>query len=285
MSLEDQMVDRLLFYDWTREMDDYLNVNSKVGWNPFPGLYRQLRQAFPGRTLATDCSAFDWTVPAWLFALVLDLKISQTQGLSNRPDVQRAMRSRFREVLGDSCVIRLPDGNCYRQLRSGLMKSGWLLTIAANSSAQAFINMVAYRAAGYPGRVPLLWTMGDDLLMDWQHPYSPKPLVEWVTFLGLKIKFYSSEKEFSGFNFDHSQEVRPLYKAKHLYLLQHTPLEKLREMADAYGLLYALSEDSEMWATIEPYATYPRWYYRDWARGLGSASVRLPEDLMASLKV
>lgn len=32
MSLEDQMVDRLLFYDWTREMDDYLNVNSKVGW-------------------------------------------------------------------------------------------------------------------------------------------------------------------------------------------------------------------------------------------------------------
>jgi len=281
LSLEDQMVDRLLFYDWTREQENYLDVSSKVGWSPFPGGYRQLHQAFPQRALATDCSAFDWTAPAWMFAVVLDMKISQTRGIKDHPEVERAMRRRWREVLGDRCVIRLPNGCRYRQTRSGLMKSGWLLTIAGNSAVQALANMAAWRAAGYPGRPPTLWAMGDDILLDWSCGFSPKPLVLWNEFLGLRIKKYSFTREFAGYEFE--QTTEPLYLDKHLYLLAHTQAEQLSEMADAYGLLYARSGNERMWRLIEPLQSRPKWFYRLWAEGICEGEATLPQSLMVSL--
>lgn len=171
------MVDRVLFSSW-KDVDAacVMQRAGKSGWAPMPVGFYDVLECFPDEVLATDCSAFDWTYPSWIPDMILDIKLEQTQSYS--PEYSAAARARFNEVLGTNCTIRLPDGSRLRQTKMGIMKSGWLLTISANSDAQELITLLAWQRA-YPdlGECPLLWSMGDDVLMRWYPQLDSQPLV------------------------------------------------------------------------------------------------------------
>lgn len=283
LSLVDQMVDRILFgpyalYDKNHCMDRA----GKTGWSPMPVGFYDLMEYFPGQVLATDCSAFDWTYPAYLPDMILDCKLAQTKETSI--EFRRACRNRIKEVLGPLCTLRLPDGARYIQSVWGIMKSGWLLTIGWNSDAQDIITNLAWSRA-YPnlGPCPRLWSMGDDVLMRWREDLDPKPLEAELTRAGILSKFAMPVREFAGYAFGRDPDiyVDPLYVDKHKFLLAHTSLEQLEEVVTAYGLLYALARPATR-AWLDPilseYARWTRDTYVAWAYGiLGGAEIALSD--------
>lgn len=63
VSLVDTMIDRILFRTmWAKALSKPLRTPSAVGWVPLSGGWRSIRQMLPGRTVAIDKSAWDWTV-------------------------------------------------------------------------------------------------------------------------------------------------------------------------------------------------------------------------------
>lgn len=273
LSLVDQMVDRILFSSW-KDVDAacVMQRAGKSGWAPMPVGFYDVLECFPDEVLATDCSAFDWTYPSWIPDMILDIKLEQTQSYS--PEYSAAARARFNEVLGTNCTIRLPDGSRLRQTKMGIMKSGWLLTISANSDAQELITLLAWQRA-YPdlGECPLLWSMGDDVLMRWYPQLDSQPLVSELLRAGILSKFASPRREFSGFEFgrDPHPWVDPLYPEKHKFLLAHTAEEDLEEVITSLGLIYSMARPATR-GWLEPLlARYSRWsdsIYKAWAHGL-----------------
>lgn len=243
----------------------------KSGWSLMPNGFFDLMHYFPQSVMATDCSAFDWTYPAWVIPLLVDVKLEQMGSIP--PGFETAVRTRITEVLGTRCVIRLPDGERLQQRVDGIMKSGWFLTINFNSDAQDMITTLAYRRA-YNSDCPLLWSMGDDVLMRWPTGQSVEPLLEQLRKAGILSKFAAPNREFAGFSVQRAGSeitVNPLYPNKHRYLLAHTSAEDLEEVITSYGMIYALA-DSECRSWIEPllrqYSRWPQSSFRAWALGL-----------------
>lgn len=285
MSLVDQMVDRILFGTYiAAEKQHVMERACKTGWTPIPCGFYDLLETFPDSVLATDCSAFDWTFPSWVPELIWQAKLERTHSYS--ASFKNALFNRLREVLGNRCTIRLPEGTRLRQLDWGVMKSGWLLTINMNSDAQDVITTLAWLRA-YPdaGPCPLLWAMGDDVLMRWREGLDPQPLTDQLRRAGILSKFAVQNREFAGFEVGRTEDGRPyvdpLYPDKHKYLLAHTSEDKLEEVVTAYGLIYALARPgTRQW--LEPYMHYSVWtrdVYLAWAYGLlGGAQMALTGD-------
>lgn len=282
LSLVDQMVDRILFRPWQRvEIDNVMDHAGKTGWSPLPVGFYDVLTTFPAGVLATDCSAFDWTFPGWLVTLIPQIRLDQ--GCGHSPQFELAVKRRIAEVMGERCVIRLPDGSRYRQTRPGVMKSGWLLTISFNSTAQELLTLLAWSRA-YSGPCPKLWSMGDDVLMAWPENLEPDRLVEELKRAGILAKFAEKKLEFAGFGMGRdggTPYVEPLYPNKHKYLLAHVQQEQLEEVVTSYGLIYALARPQHKdW--LEPYLRkYSRWpeaTAQAWAYGLlGGATLLLGE--------
>lgn len=278
LSLVDQVVDRVLFYAWAQtEIKGHMATAGKSGWAPMPAGYQMLLRSFDRDVLATDCSAFDWTFPEWLVENILDSRIARMRGVSE--EVEWAMRARWREVLSTDCVVRLPDGRRLRQAVPGIMKSGWLLTISVNSEAQERLAIQAWMRT-QAGAVPRVWSMGDDVLMEWPEGSDEKSFVEALAKLGVIVKQASHSLEFAGFAFGSSPApfVDPLYVRKHRFLLRHVPSEQLEEVVSAYGCLYALARP-EVGGWLAPILRqYGRWSlntYRVWAVGLLTRNMHL----------
>lgn len=283
MALVDQVVDRVLFSTWQKtEIKNCMQIAGKSGWSPMPEGFRGVL-ALGEQVLATDCSAFDWTYPSWLVDLTATIRLEQTRGCS--PEYVKTVKARWQEVLGRRCVIKLPDGVIYRQTVQGIMKSGWLLTISGNSMAQELVTIMALKRSRPQAPLPRLWSMGDDVLMQWDGSDS-SDLEQAISRLGILQKFSVQSPEFSGFLIKGTLKdpvVDPLYPDKHRFLLAHQNVDQLEEVCTAYGLLYALaSPESRAW--IDPYIEkYSRWTthtYRMWALGtLPSGALRLRENI------
>lgn len=267
------MVDRVLFGAWQQaDINDAMSRASKTGWSPIPNGFYDVLGVFPKEVLATDCSAFDWTFPAWVVQVLIDLKLELMRGTTL--SFESAARKRFSEVLGTGCTIRLPDGSRYRQLVQGIMKSGWLLTISANSDAQELITLLAWSRA-YTGPCPRLWSMGDDVLMRWQEGLPSGPLELELKRAGILSKFAVPEREFAGFKFGRDSVtgepwVDPLYPDKHKYLLAHTQEEDLEEVVTSHGLLYSMARlETSRWIQplLDKYSRWTRSVYKSWAYG------------------
>lgn len=285
LSLEDQMVDRMLFQTWVEEKPD--EVTSKVGWSPLPAGYRAIERDFPGGGLATDCSAFDWTLPGWLAREIVALKISQTCAASD--EWRRAVWRRAAEVIGPKCVVRLPNGERFRQTNWGLMKSGWFLTIAVNGACQALLVSAAEVYLGLPERKA--WAMGDDLLIG--APPDCEAFVGLMDFMGVVVKQFSVCSEFAGFDFSKPGAPTPLYATKHLERLRWVPEDMLETYAMAYGLYYALANETAspkirlIKQFVDRHSPWPPWLYHQWALGLdtsGGPAARLPDTLKEAVR-
>lgn len=265
-SLEDQMVDRILMTTWA-DHEHHFKVPGKTGWSPLPNGYRYFEGCFPeGKpVLATDCSSFDWTFPEWIPPLLLELR---KLCMHSSDSVYELMLERRWDAVLRDAVIRLPDGRRFRQSRYGVMKSGWFRTIAENSSAQLAINALAWvRSHDVP--FPPMWSMGDDVIIAWDDDYDVNEFETALATTGIIVKQSSREREFAGFRFG-GGKVTPLYPSKHRFLLAHCNPELAEDVATAYTVLYALSEEEaaqQVLPFVTPYSrTNPR-AAELWARG------------------
>lgn len=270
-SVEDQIVDRLLFADFFRlEVQHFDEVVSKTGWSPIPGGYRLFNANFRGTVLATDCSCFDWTYPEWLPKLFMQTLLQRARGVS--PLYVKMVEARFSQVLGPTAIVRLPSGKRFRQRIWGVMKSGWLLTLMGNSNAMLILFSIAWkRAQSHYGTrpLPLLWAMGDDVIMSWYDGLDPSYLVGELEQLGVIIKQFTFQREFAGFEILKSGHVTPLYPNKHRFHLAYHTEEELTELAPAYGCLYALAKERPQIVQhlVKQYSPYTWCFYECWARG------------------
>uniref|UniRef100_A0AAT9JQ62 RNA-directed RNA polymerase n=1 Tax=Cryptotermes secundus sobeli-like virus 1 TaxID=3133510 RepID=A0AAT9JQ62_9VIRU len=273
MSLEDQMVDRILMKTWhDTEAVHVLDIPGKSGWSPIPSGYRLFNSTFSGQVLATDCSSFDWTFPAWTAKMLLRLRLEQMT--VEDPQYQAMVTARWKQVLRDA-VLQLPDGTRVQQQGVGIMKSGWYRTIAENSSAQVLINHLAWLRSGNPGPLPTIWTMGDDVILAWDDKYDQVAFESALATTGVLVKQSSREREFGGFRIE-GRKVTPIYGEKHHFLLQYVPPNLKTEVAQAYTMLYALA-DSPFADTIRrkvsPHSPLPLDACKLWARGVASTTL------------
>lgn len=275
LSLEDQVVDRWLFYDWHLAELDEVIYPTKVGWSPIPSGYRDVERTFPHLCLNTDCSSFDWTLPSWVVDLVIELRLSQCRNMTT--EYEAAVRNRYREVLGTGAIVRLPDGSRYCQTRPGMMKSGWFRTLSDNSLAQLLIHGLAfYRAFGT--LPPTIWTMGDDVLMNWGKDLSSEALCDSLRSLGVIAKRAGPEREFAGFKFPGGGVVEPSYPMKHQFVLASVPPDEFQMVVDGYSLIYALARPSPLVDYIRRHSKILQPLARAWAKGLSRVSV--PRNLL-----
>uniref|UniRef100_A0AAT9JA40 RNA-dependent RNA polymerase n=1 Tax=Macrotermes natalensis sobeli-like virus 1 TaxID=3133513 RepID=A0AAT9JA40_9VIRU len=269
LSLEDQMVDRVLFDPWVKgELAKVSAIPSKTGWSPLPSGFRQLMSSFPDLALATDCSSYDWTVQEWVVLELLECKLAQC---GDCPVYKDLVRARFRQVLRDA-VIRLPDGSRWQQQGWGLMKSGWLLTINVNSGTQFLNNALAW-IRSHTGDIPEIWVMGDDVLLAWSDHYSQETFERALGELGVLVKRGNLIREFAGFRFgvvDGRYCVEPAYPEKHDFMLRHVSEPQREEVATAYMMLYSMSESAQgrlVREVVRPYAMLNPTLARAWAHG------------------
>lgn len=270
MSLEDQMVDRWLFMEMvSTQLNQVASSMCKTGWSPLPEGFRDLRNAFRGKTLATDCSSFDWTFPEWAVKVVFEALLDQC--VNATPNWIRAMKRRVWEVLGPGAKMHLPDGSRYQKRNWGIMFSGWFLTILLNSYAQLSITALAWKRA-YPSlEFPLIWGMGDDVLMDW--PLTEAEVdgfVKELKKLGIKLKQYAFVREFAGFGFD-GNRVDPLYPDKHCFVINNTARANCVELANNLAQLYALASPlcyAKIAPFVERFSHISRSVARAWALGM-----------------
>lgn len=166
------MVDKILFLPWVEvEIENNDLSTTKAGWAPLPGGYRALTRTFPiKRAVAVDKTAWDWTTPWWVLKSYLDIKMAQCRD----PDTLYWHMSnlRFQQVVGPLAEVVFPDGTTLMQSDYGLMKSGWLLTLSANSAAQFLQASVTWQRLKHLSLIneesplPYMWAMGDDMLLD-----------------------------------------------------------------------------------------------------------------------
>lgn len=266
LSLEDQLLDRLLFMGWLlAEMDNPEHTVCKVGWSPIPEGYLHLINTMPNKAKcwAVDKKAWDWTMPGWVVKAYVDTKLD----FSNADLCYKlAVRNRVSEVVGPRCVIAMPDGTLLQQLQWGLQKSGWLLTLTLNSAAQDLQHILASLRVGLSDNV-VVWAMGDDLLCyaDWTDQQAVL-YGEALDKTGCIVKYINNTREFCGFNYE--QGCDPLYQDKHKFLLEYCPEDKLRELIASYSLLYALSDSPWFWKIQPRFALCGQESYRGFAQGL-----------------
>lgn len=276
LALEDQVVDKILFGAWHRAEEHNASViPNKVGWSPVPEGFWLVKRDFPlsdPEPLATDCSAFDWTFPAWTIPVILDQKLEQADEYD--PLYEKAVRSRVSEIMGKNCTVRFPNGALYRQDFEGLMKSGWLLTISCNGWSQFLINALAWLRTHPDKLMPKMWTMGDDVILAWSDQYDQDLFESNLNKTGIIVKRGSRSREFAGFRFIPNKDqfyVDPLYVDKHIFQLRHYTLDELKKVVDMYACIYSLaSPETRSWfdPVQRKYGNRTSIWYKAWAWGL-----------------
>uniref|UniRef100_A0AAT9JA18 RNA-directed RNA polymerase n=1 Tax=Zootermopsis nevadensis sobeli-like virus 4 TaxID=3133525 RepID=A0AAT9JA18_9VIRU len=270
LSLEEQMVDRILFGPFSKvELSKCLTIPGKSGWAPLPVGFKLFESCFTSSCLATDCAAFDWTFPEWVSKLLCELYIDTL--INPSAEYCRALRTRWAQVL-DRAIFRLPDGTRLLQTQPGMMKSGWYRTIGVNSAAQVLIHDLAALRAGIQSP-PQKWTMGDDVLISWPTDLPDAAFNKALETTGILVKQSERDAMFAGFRFSPGR-VTPLYPAKHLFMLRYVVSAQAAVVADSFMLMYAMADPEDALAqrvrrTVTERTTITSRYALSWALGLG----------------
>lgn len=282
------MVDKVLFKPWQDvEIENVSHSVSKAGWAPIPEGFRWLNKSFPDGDpiFAVDKTAWDWTMPGWVIKPYYLSKIAQCRGPT--PDYIRATCARIVEVLRDP-IVRLPDGTRYMQTTEGIMKSGWYLTLSMNSAAQFFQHALAWRRAGGIEPSPLIWAMGDDMLINFSGCYTPgenklvrpghvkrivqagRKYADELEHTGCILKHLDPVKEFAGFVFT-NDSVTPLYQDKHRFIMSYVKPDREQQTLLSMCLLYSMTPNFGWLSAFRWRMDFPLGAtFRRWAQGLAS---------------
>nr|UHS71939.1 MAG: hypothetical protein 1 [Luteoviridae sp.] len=132
---------------WQKSPIKYAFVPSK------PGHLEHLKEVLPGKVYESDKSNWDFNVLKWMKEVTIEV----VQNLAIKPpewseqdfcdyliDVEKAFDQMF-----DKNRYRTSDGHVFKMKGSGIMKSGWFCTIAANSIMQLVIHVMTMIELGY----------------------------------------------------------------------------------------------------------------------------------------
>lgn len=236
VGLTDTLVDRILYGKWLQSMIDFWpQIPSKAGWSPQQGGFRWMAKSFRGKIpVSIDKSAWDWTVNRWHIDIIEQLVPRMLFRIDD--DWKRVFKHRIYSMYYTGFpLFKLACGCCYRQLVTGIQKSGCLGTIAFNS-----IWQIAAHLASGGLETDLIYSLGDDTVQELN--YGEDYLVR-LRRTGALIKEVDigTPIKFGGHVFDLDTCV-PAYRAKHMYNLYYLDDRFAKETLDSYRHLYALDE-------------------------------------------
>lgn len=243
VSVIDQIVDHMIFGDFNKAViNNYMMLPSKVGWSPYKGGWK-IVPAF--RMIATDKTAWDWTVKEWLVNSEFEVRreLCRTRGELYRDWINLAAW-RYKKLYYDNVFVT-SGGHMLRQKEPGVVKSGCVNTIVTNSIMQSIIH---HRACMDIGEMPRpLWSMGDDTLQ-----YPQRDMQKYLEALSryCLVKESSNKTEFAGNSFETGGIIEPLYHAKHCFNLLHVDPNLKSDIALAYSLLYHRSRKKRIMEEI-----------------------------------
>lgn len=208
------------------------------GWKYYRRLW--LNQ---GTTSGCDKTAWDWTMPAWAFALDLEFRSEQLL----KPDGK--WNNLARKLYVDAFMktkLFLSDGTVYQQTKPGVMKSGCVNTISTNSHAQFMLHVLYSIDENLPIE-PVCRSCGDDTLQHQMHTEKPSVYEKY----GVLIKSVSDTLEFMGHEF-RDDGPHPMYVGKHVFRVLHCKEDLLVDTLQQYHYLYA--HDDRLYAYFDDMA-------------------------------
>ncbi len=117
-----------------------------------PGHIEHLKEVLPGKVVESDKSNWDFNFLPWIAQATCGV----VQNLAIRPqgwteeqlnDYKDDVKEAFDQVFNKS-VYRTSNGTVVRMNIDGIMKSGWFMTISANSIAQVVVHVMACMMLG-----------------------------------------------------------------------------------------------------------------------------------------
>nr|UGO57208.1 MAG: hypothetical protein 1 [Riboviria sp.] len=229
VSVVDQLIDSMLFGPHNEEIHrKHIFLPSKVGWSPYQGGWKII----PKGWVATDKSAWDWTMMMWVVEEILECRTSlcKTQGplLVRWRDLASW---RYNKLFVNTQFVT-SGGLVFTAKFNGVQKSGSINTIDDNTMAQDILHLRACIETDQAARYQYI--MGDDVLQE--IPDDPntyyKKLSEYCC-----LKQVVRRSEFAGHLFQ-GMRTEPLYEGKHAYVLLHAKQSVLPDLARSYALLY-----------------------------------------------
>lgn len=214
------------------EIDHCYHIPSQQGIVLPGGGWKQYTRQWKSRGYDTglDKRAWDWTVPGWLIDLELSFRHRMARG--NRVDAWLEIATElYRTTFRDSKLL-CSDGTVYIQEVPGVMKSGCVNTISANSHMQCMVHIFACREMCVSIH-PLPVCCGDDTL---QCQWQATDLSIYAKY-GAIVKSASSSLEFVGHEFTEDGPI-PLYFDKHVVKSLHVKDADLAQYFDAMARMY-----------------------------------------------
>jgi hypothetical protein len=184
----------------------------KYAFNPQrPGDIAHLAEAFKGRQVVeSDKSNWDYNFFPYLF----DIACQVTQELAVRP--HGMSEDSFQEYLSDvqgcynevtkHAVYRCTDGTVLKSQHEGIMKSGWFMTIAANSIGQLALHVLAMLRLGHSAEQIMhadysIIVGGDDVLQTVPPGFSTDKYRGELVALGFDVSDFKVLAKFDGCEF------------------------------------------------------------------------------------
>lgn len=197
-------------------------------WKRFLGVWKQ-----SNLVSSLDKKAWDWTAPYWSIKLELEFRYRLARGRFKEHWYEIARRLYDDAFIAPKIVTT--EGLVLRQLYPGIMKSGCVNTISANSHCQVILHLAVCMTLNDELH-PLPACLGDDTLNAPQH-VTIEHIMAYERF-GIQIKTVGDLIEFMGHTFHDSGPV-PTYKSKHLIRLAYQPNENLDNYLNDMLRMYA----------------------------------------------
>jgi hypothetical protein len=163
-----------------------------------PGDAAHIWRVFAGKTVfECDKSNWDFNLLPWIREVVEEVVVRLIDFPTSWDEAQcvqfvRDVRGVFKEVF-DNCVYVTSDGTEYHVKFSGIMKSGWYLTISINSFCQFAIHcMTAFRSGWTESDLDddenAFGSGGDDVLQNFRKDVNVQEYLSNMNLLGVHIK-------------------------------------------------------------------------------------------------
>lgn len=262
ISVVDQIIDGLLFgASLASEIKHHDSIPSKPGLSEFAGgMNRVFEQMEPEgekhEFCETDKSAWDMTVPAWLYRMDSEAR----QRLCLNWDLagecfRRLWAIRYSQLACSD--VAFSDGTVLRQIKPGIVRSGSKLTISMNSRCQVALKVMycLQHCGGFDVNRHKIFATGDDTIervdgIDVEHYRS------WLNSLGFVVKDVIEKfptligRNFCGRVFIRHLAARgsvvfkPSYWDKNLFSITHPERpDVLVPMLASYCSEYAFDDD------------------------------------------
>lgn len=227
-----------------KEIQQSYYIPSQQGAVLVKGGWKQYREQWlqAGTVCGLDKSAWDWTAPIW--AIELDLELRCRLGRGRRLVEWEQFAKHLYDSMFKDTYIMLSNGQLFKQIVPGIVKSGCVSTISINSHCQVFLHIQYSLSLGI-SIFPLPKCCGDDTLQAETHIFN----LDVYERFGVIVKSVARSLEFMGHEITEDGPM-PMYILKHLKKLQYVDENYLAEYLDSMARMYCHSRYFDFWSTV-----------------------------------